>query len=45
MDIIRPISVEQSIELDGSGIEINTVENNIAYHYFDEETKISGFIP
>lgn len=45
MDIICPIIVEQSIELDGKNVEINTVENNVAYHYFDEETKISGFIP
>lgn len=44
-DIIDPIVVEQPIELDGNDREINTVENSIAYHYFDEETKTSGFIP
>ena len=44
-DSIHTIVVEQSIELDGKDVEINTVENNIAYHYFDEETKTSGFIP
>jgi spermidine synthase len=44
-DSIHAIIVEQSIELDGKDVEINTVENNIAYHYFDEETKTSGFIP
>ncbi len=44
-DILSSIIVEQSLELDGSDIEINTVANALAYYYFDEETKISGFIP
>ncbi len=44
-DIIRHIVVEQDIGLDEEGVETNTIENNLAYHYFDEETRSSGFIP